>query len=56
MAIVLYRLWSNDEAQDVAEYAMMLAIILVLVIAIMQAIGTNANNVFSKASSVLNIS
>lgn len=53
MAEVLRNLWINDEGQDIAEYALMLAVILVIVIATVTAIGTNANNVFSKAASVL---
>ena len=44
-------LWRNDEGQDVAEYAVMLAVILVIVIGTVKLIGTNANNVFSAAAS-----
>jgi len=48
-------LWRNDEAQDIAEYAVMLAVILVIVIGTVKLIGGNANNVFSQvASSVSN--
>ena len=53
MADVLRNFWFNDEGQDIAEYALMLAVILVIVIATVQMIGTNANIVFSKAASVL---
>jgi len=55
MTEVLRNLWINDEGQDIAEYALMLAVILVIVIATVTAIGTNANIVFSKAASVLAI-
>jgi Flp pilus assembly pilin Flp len=44
-------LWRNDEGQDIAEYAVMLAVILVIVIGTIKLIGTNANNVFSQVAS-----
>ena len=45
------RLWRNDEGQDIAEYAVMLAVILVIVIGTIRLIGGNANNVFSSVAS-----
>jgi len=47
----LRRLWSAEEGQDIAEYAVMLAVILVLVIGTVRLIGGNANNVFSSVAS-----
>lgn len=47
----IIRLWSEDEGQDIAEYAVMLAVILVLVVGTIRLIGSNANNVFSSAAS-----
>jgi Flp pilus assembly pilin Flp len=44
-------LWRNDEGQDIAEYAVMLAVILVIVIGTVRLIGTNANSVFSQVAS-----
>jgi len=44
-------LWSNDDGQDIAEYAVMLAVILVIVIGTVRLIGGNANNVFSAVAS-----
>jgi Flp pilus assembly pilin Flp len=44
-------LWRNDEGQDIAEYAVMLAVILVIVIGTVRLIGGNANNVFSSVAS-----
>jgi Flp pilus assembly pilin Flp len=44
-------LWRSEEGQDVAEYAVMLAVILVLVIGTVRLIGGNANNVFSQVGS-----
>ena len=45
------RLWSNQEGQDIAEYAVMLAVILVIVVGTVRLIGSNANNVFSSVAS-----
>ena len=44
----------DDQGQDIAEYAVMLAVILVLVIGTVRLIGTNANNAFSSVASSLN--
>ena len=41
----------DDEAQDIAEYAVMLAVILVLVVGTIRLVGSNANNVFSSVAS-----
>jgi Flp pilus assembly pilin Flp len=49
----LNRLWWNDEGQDIAEYAVMLAVILVLVVGTVQLIGSNANTVFSNTASAI---
>ncbi len=51
MAKFLKRFWSEEEGQDVAEYAVMLAVILVIVVGTIRLIGGNANNVFSSVSS-----
>lgn len=51
MSKLMRRLWSEDEGQDIAEYAVMLAVILVLVVGTVRLIGSNANNVFSNAAS-----
>jgi Flp pilus assembly pilin Flp len=47
------KLWSEDAGQDIAEYAVMLAVILVLVVGTVRLIGTNSNNVFSNVASSL---
>jgi Flp pilus assembly pilin Flp len=51
MADLMRQLWLEDEGQDIAEYAVMLAVILVLVVGTIRLIGTNANTVFSNAAS-----
>ena len=47
------RLWSDERGQDIAEYAVMLAVILVIVVGTIRLIGSNANNVFSEVSSAI---
>jgi len=50
----LLELLRSDEGQDIAEYAVMLAVILVLVVGTIRLVGSNANNVFSQVGSSLN--
>jgi Flp pilus assembly pilin Flp len=45
------KFWKDEQGQDIAEYAVMLAVILVIVIGTVRLIGTNANTVFSQAAS-----
>lgn len=47
----LRKLWTEQDGQDIAEYAVMLAVILVLVVGTIRLVGSNANNVFSAAAS-----
>ena len=44
-------LWRQEQGQDIAEYAVMLAVILVIVVGTIRLIGGNANNVFSSVAS-----
>ncbi|MGA2388961.1 MAG: hypothetical protein ABSF97_08370 [Candidatus Sulfotelmatobacter sp.] len=53
IAYKLSKLWSNDEGQDVAEYAMMMAVILVIVLSTAQLIASNAGQVFSSTASAI---
>ena len=46
-------LWNEDQGQDIAEYAVMLAVILVLVVGTVSLIGGNANNAFSATASAI---
>ena len=52
MSYLLRKLW-DDEGQDIAEYAVMLAVILVLVVGTIRLVGSNANNAFSSVASSL---
>ncbi|HTS58834.1 MAG TPA: hypothetical protein VMH03_14895 [Terriglobales bacterium] len=45
--------WLEDSGQDIAEYAVMLAVILVLVVGTVRLIGGNANNAFSATASAI---
>jgi Flp pilus assembly pilin Flp len=51
MSDFIRRIWSEDTGQDIAEYAVMLAVILVLVVGTIRLIGSNANNTFSSVAS-----
>ena len=51
MNYLVRTMWSNEEGQDIAEYSVMLAVILVIVVGTVRLIGTNANNVFSSVGS-----
>jgi len=45
--------WSDESGQDIAEYAVMLAVILVRVVGTIRLVGTNANNAFSSVASTI---
>jgi Flp pilus assembly pilin Flp len=49
----LRELWREDKGQDIAEYAVMLAVILVLVVGTVRLIGSKANNAFSAVASAI---
>ena len=51
MSSMIRSLWNDDRGQDIAEYAVMLAVILVIVVGTIRLVGSNANNVFSSVGS-----
>lgn len=53
MIHLLRKLWLTAEGQDIAEYAVMLAVILVLVVGTIRLVGSNSNNAFSSVASSL---
>ena len=53
MSQLIRTLWSDAQGQDIAEYAVMLAVILVLVVGTVRLIGSNSNNAFSSVASSL---
>ena len=53
MKTLLQNVWMTNEGEDIAEYAVMLAVILVIVVGTIRLIGTQANNVFSETASAI---
>ena len=53
MADFIRRIWSNDEGKDIAEYAVVLAVILVLVVGTIRLIGANSDTAFSTTASAI---
>jgi len=53
MTQFLHQLWADQQGQDVAEYAVMLAVVLVIVLGTVRVIGANANTIFSQVGSSL---
>jgi Flp pilus assembly pilin Flp len=53
VAKLLQYLLKDESGQDIAEYAVMLAVILVIVVGTIRLIGSNANNVFSNVGSAI---
>jgi len=53
VAKCLQQLWNDEKGQDIAEYAVMLAVILVIVVGTIRLIGSNANSVFSQVGSAI---
>jgi Flp pilus assembly pilin Flp len=49
----LNKLWSDEEGQDIAEYSVMLAVVLVIVVGTVRLIGSNAGNIFSQVGSAI---
>jgi Flp pilus assembly pilin Flp len=54
MAELLRKMWSDDQGQDIAEYALMAAVILVVVAGTVATIGTKANTIFQSVANNLN--
>jgi pilus assembly protein Flp/PilA len=53
MLEVIRRMWTDDDGQDIAEYAILLAVIALVAIAGATAIGTNANALFQSVKDKL---
>jgi Flp pilus assembly pilin Flp len=53
MSDLFRNLWSDEEGQDIAEYSVMLAVVLVIVVGTVRLIGSNSGNIFSQVSSSL---
>ena len=53
MVELIARIWNDDAGQDVAEYAVMLSVMLVVVVATVKVIGGKSNNIFSAVASTI---
>lgn len=53
MTQLMRRFWSDDNAQDVSEYAVMLAVVLTVTLMTIRLIAESSNNVFSQIGSKL---
>lgn len=49
----LQKLWADDRGQDIAEYAVLVAAILIIVVGTIRLIGSNSNTVFSSVASAV---
>jgi len=49
----IHNLWHEEEGQDIAEYAVMVAVILIIVVGTIRLIGSNSNTVFSNVASAV---
>ena len=49
----LFYLWNDETGQDIAEYAVMLAVILIIVVGTVRLVGSNSNTIFSNVASSL---
>jgi Flp pilus assembly pilin Flp len=50
---LIHRMWSDEQGQDIAEYAVMVAVILIIVVGTIRLIGSNSNTVFSSVASAI---
>ncbi len=48
---LIHQMWNDNSGQDIAEYAVMLAVILVIVVGTVKLIGGKSNNIFSEVAS-----
>ena len=51
MLALLKASWFEEQGQDIAEYAVMIAVILIVVVGTIRLIGSNSNTVFSNVAS-----
>jgi pilus assembly protein Flp/PilA len=53
MKLFIYRLWKEEEGQDLTEYALLLVLIALAAIASMKTLSTAISGVFSTATASL---
>ena len=54
MKALMSRLWRSEEGQDLAEYALLIALIALVVIAAVTALGGQIQTVFNNIANALN--
>jgi len=54
MKRLLYRLWSDEEGQDLTEYALLLVLLTLAAIGSLSSLATAINGVFSSVTTNLN--
>jgi Flp pilus assembly pilin Flp len=50
---MIRRIWMDDAGQDVPEYALMLALILVITIGVVSGIGNDASTIFTNVKTAM---
>lgn len=55
MSTLINRIWCDDTASDIAEYALMLTVLIVFVLGVARIFGSNGSGIFIKVGSALNI-
>ena len=53
---VLQVLWCNQQGQDIAEYAVMLALIIIVCLAAIASVGTKTNTTFTNVAASIGAS
>ena len=53
MRILLRRVWTGEEGQDLAEYSLLLVLLSLVAVSVIQGLGSVLHNFFSNASSSL---
>jgi Flp pilus assembly pilin Flp len=56
MKELICKMWSNDEGQDLIEYALMLTLILLVSVAAIQGIGSRVSAIFTSVNTALSSS
>lgn len=51
MADLLRKIWFGGKGQDIAEYVVMVAVILLIVVGTLRLIGSHSNTAFSEVAS-----
>jgi Flp pilus assembly pilin Flp len=53
MKAILHSIWRNDEAQDLAEYAILLGMLLLFSVVMLTNVSNDVNGIFGRADTKL---